>query len=125
MRLRMITTLACLLLCLTAHAGDREEITALFGRYMRVVNQHQTEGLSEVFTSRFLQREGGAQEYAQALRSTPTTPVPTYTLNIPPNFGDRVFVKLVVSGETPSDSSFIVVRQGGGWKIDGTMNADE
>ncbi len=105
--------------------ADREEITRLFQRYLQVMAQHETDQLPNVFTERFLEREGGASVFEANLNSVPKYAVPRHQVEVIRQVGNQAAAKLIITQDAPSKTFFRVRKESGGWRIDGKIDSHE
>lgn len=124
---------ALLLISSLSWASEDSEVQDLFSRYERVVSGHETHLLEEVFSKQFLKDNGGKEEFIEKVKSEPK--ISEKSLLIPSVSwkkavkGDSIFAKLkprVINKEKSkkpdSHSEFILVRESGKLKIDGTIS---
>lgn len=124
-----------LLVLNTAMASDDAEVRDLFNRYERVVSGHETHLVEEVFSEKFLKENGGKAEFIEKVKSEPklsekAMPVTSVTWKKAAQ-SENLLVKLkskvqalnkLKTKEPESHSEFIVVKENGKLKIDGTIS---
>ena len=118
------------LVSFSSFASDDSEVRDLFNRYERVVSGHETELIDEVFSARFLKDNGGKDEFADKVKSIPKSSDKSMPLTMiswkKAAKSENLMVKLKPSSKDKSvskqsENDFIVVRENGKLKIDGTV----
>lgn len=119
------------LLCSSAFASSQKEMVELFRKYDAIMLKHQVELVDDVFTEKFLKEAGGKAEFIEKVKELPKDE--NKSLSLPmvswkKGVKDDIYfanLKPLSSGKKgapeKSGSQFIVVRENGKLKIDGTM----
>lgn len=115
------------LLCTTLAWAQpkQEEIKQLFAKYEQIIEGKKDVKIHDVFTKKFVKEAGGEKALFDGWEKEKKM---SYDLNIKPsrNNKDRVYVQRVPAGsKQKSHSSFIVVREAGKWRIEGTIGDEE
>jgi hypothetical protein len=133
MRIQII--LFVTLLTSVAHAGEKE-MRHLFNKYDAIMLRHRVEHVDSVFTKAFLDAHGGREEFIAMVRELPkddskSLVAPQFTwkksteeevffatlkpLDYSHNFKSK-------TSESHSGTQFIIVKEKGKLKIDGTVS---
>jgi len=126
-----------LLLLLTgqAFAASDKEMVELFKNYDAIMLKHKVELVDQVFTEKFLKDSGGKEEFVSKVKELPKDE--SKSLGLPSvswkkGVKDEIYFANLKEkstdkkGSAPdSGSRFIVIREGGKLKIDGTMSDAE
>jgi len=117
-------------------APEDATIKELFAKYEKVVDAHQVELVDEVFTKNFLEGNGGKEEFIKKVKSEPKTK----EKSIQPSkitwkkgvMNEMYFAKVPAPAsadkkakEEAATSEFILVKENGKLKIDGTLSDAE
>lgn len=136
MQVQLITLLLGLCLSANVIASDEKEATTLFKQYSKVMDLHKTDLIDEVFTAKYIKNAGGKKELIEKIKELPIlksadiTP-PEVKVQQGVKSPDIVFAKVKEKTsqkgkkETYSHSDFILVRENGKLKIDGTISDGE
>lgn len=120
-----------------ASAADEKEIKSLFDNYSKVMDQHKVELVGDVFSEKFIKAEGGKDEFSKSVKQMPLTKyqrVSSPELKIKPGtkspniFFVKTKEKSAEKGQAKeefSHSDFVIVRENGKLKIDGTISDGE
>ena len=106
-------------------SSDEKEIQTLFLNYNKVMESHKVELVPDVFSEKFIKSEGGKVAFSKSVKSLPvkkSQPVVAPTLKIKQGSqsSNIFFVKV-----KDSHSDFVIVRENGKLKIDGTISDGE
>jgi hypothetical protein len=116
-----------------SYASEDSDVQDLFNRYERIVSGHETHLVEEVFSANFLKENGGKKEFIKKVKSEPrlaekSFPATSVTWKKAVK-GESIFAKLKPksvnnqkSKKPESHSEFIVVKENGKLKIDGTIS---
>lgn len=138
MRIQLI--LLTLLFSSLASAVSDKEVSEVFAKYDTIVREHKFNLVDEVFTKKFLKDVGGKEEFIQNIKEFPrennksnkALPIPT-KIQWKKGVRDEIFFakKIEVSNlksntgtEHKSDKSFVLKKEDGKLKIDGTISDD-
>lgn len=129
MRIQLILFL---LLAGQAFASSDKEMAELFRNYDAVMLKHKVEIIDQVFTEKFLKNSGGKNDFIEKVKELPkdeskSMGIPSvtwkkgnkdeiYFANLKPHSSDKK------KGSADSGNRFIVIREDGKLKIDGTMS---
>ncbi len=132
MRIQLILIL---LLSGQAFASSDKEMAELFKNYDAVMLKHKVELVDKVFSQKFLKDSGGKEEFIAKVKDLPkdeskSLAIPSVTwkkgnkdeiffANLKENSSDKK------KGTPDSGNRFIVIREDGKLKIDGTMSDAE
>lgn len=103
----------------------QKDVEDVFKKYEKVVHEHDTGKADEVFTTKFLEGEGGKRAFTDKVKTRPKTKSRTdYRLEVKQGHvdADMAFAKM-----TPADGSApatFVMKKGrdGKWRIEGTIS---
>ncbi len=119
----------------SAHAASDKEMADLFKNYDAVMLAHKVELIDDVFTQKFLNSAGGKKEFSEGVKELPksdakslSAPVITWKKGVKDElwFAKRKEVVDKKKGPpTESGNQFIIVKENGKLKIDGTMSDAE
>ena len=129
MRIQLIIFL---LLAGQVFASSDREMAELFMKYDSIMLKHKVELVDEVFTQKFLKESGGKSEFIEKVKELPKDQ--SKSLKLPAvswkkgvkddiffaNLKEHSTVKK--KGSADSGNRFIVIREDGKLKIDGTMS---
>ena len=119
-----------------AFSSEDAEVRDLFSRYQRVVSGHETHLVEEVFSEKFLKENGGKSEFVEKVKSEPkvadkSIPVPQITWKKALK-GESILAKLkpITTNKEKfkkieNGSEFVIVKENGKLKIDGTVGDAE
>lgn len=116
MRFQMI--LLFFFISLNTFASDDQEIKLLLSHYSEITRQHKVTLIENVFTQKFLHENGGKNEFEKKVKSQPLSKIKdsfTWKKGVKENL---YFAQL----KPNADSQFIIVKENGKWKINGTIN---
>lgn len=136
MQVQLIALLLGLCFSLSSLANDDKEAKELFKNYAKVMDQQKTDLIEDVFSEKFIKNSGGKKELIEKIKSLPlqkTKVLNTPKVEIKPGLKskDIVFAKVSESSSSKggkrgeSHSEFILVRENGKLKIDGTLSDGE
>jgi len=118
-----------LLLSLSVHSSEEKEFKLLFEKYQTLMANKKVELIEEVFSTKFLKDNGGKKELIQKIRELKIDKKrPDPKLNFRKGLMDEIyFVKLVPAGKSADSVSneFIIKKENGKFKIDGTMTDEQ
>lgn len=119
----------------SAHAASDKEMADLFKKYDAVMLSHKVELIEEVFTEKFLASAGGKKEFSEGVKELPKSDAKSLSA---PEISWKKGVKDELWLAQRKDSSdkkkgppaeggnqFIIVKENGKLKIDGTMSDAE
>lgn len=123
-----------LLFSMSAFASDESDMQELFKKYDLVMDYKKVEYIDEIFTDRFLKSSGGKEEFIEKVKDL-TTPsdkslIPKTTMSWKKGQKEGFFfatLKEVSSNKAKPSShgtQFIVIKENGKLKIDGTLSDD-
>ena len=132
MRLQLILLL---LFAFPAFAASDKEMIELFKNYDAIMLKHKVELVDQVFTEKFLKESGGKNEFVLKVKELPKDQSKSLALpSVSWKKGAKDEIYFANLKEKSSDkkgqqadsgSRFIVVRENGKLKIDGTMSDAE
>lgn len=134
--MRLQIALLTLITSALCFASPEKEVTDLFAKYDLIVKEHKFDLVDEVFTQKFLKDVGGKEEFIQNIKEFPKENEKSRALpdKIKWKKGTKdeiFFAKKVQSsnlksktGVEPSGPSFVIVKENGKLKIDGTISDD-
>lgn len=136
MRLQLI--LLTLLFSSLAGAVSDKEVSEVFAKYDTIVREHKFDLVDEVFTTKFLKDVGGKEEFIQNIKDFPRENNKSKSINLPSKiewkkgvrdeifFAKKIEVSNLKSNSSApkSDKSFILKKENGKLKIDGTISDD-
>lgn len=135
MQVQLITLLLSLCFSLTVLADDESEVKDLFKSYAQVMDQHKTDLIEDVFTEKFITGAGGKKELEMKIKELPLRKSNSVNASVKIKQGvkdkDIIFAKLKEATqlkgnkESYSHSDFIIKRENGKLKIDGTISDGE
>jgi hypothetical protein len=116
-----------------AFASSDKEMAELFMNYDAVMLKHKVELVDDVFTEKFLKQNGGKKEFIEAVKELPKSESKSLSLpKVSWKKGVKDEMYFASLQEISSDkkkaapkksgSQFIVVRENGRLKIDGTLS---
>ena len=115
-----------------AFGVDDRSMGELFQKYESVMDQKKIELIDEVFTKKFIKESGGKKELISKIKSLPETLTqPQTTMSWKKGLkGEVYFAKLKEntknkSAASSSEAEFIVIKENGKLKIDGTISDGE
>ncbi len=126
MRIQLILILS--LFSLSAFAVDDKSMQELFSKYDSLMDQKKVDLIDEVFTQKFIRDSGGKQELTDKIKelATPPSPIKTKMSWSKGQKGEIYLAKVKeISSNKKKDSheaEFIVIKEDGKLKIDGTMS---
>jgi hypothetical protein len=126
MRIQLIILLS--LFSLSAFAVDDKSMQDLFSKYDSVMDQKKVDLIDDVFTQKFIRDSGGKQELTDKIKELTTPPSPSKTkMSWKKGQKGEVYLAKVkeISANKMKDShesEFIVIKEDGKLKIDGTMS---
>lgn len=129
MRIQLI--LVSLLISLTAFGSDDKSMKELFAKYDQVMDQKKVEFIDEIFSQKFIKSSGGKEELISKIKELPTknekVAPAAPSLSWRRGAKNEIFfakVKEASSDKSKKDdhgSEFIVIKEDGKLKIDGTL----
>jgi hypothetical protein len=135
MRLQLI--LLALFTCFSCVASSPDkEMNNLFFNYDAVMKDHKFDLIDEVFTKKFLEEVGGKEEFIQTIKEYPKDNNKSNSfqkLSFKKGSRDEMYFakreeagteKSRVSSANKSSSSFVIKKENGKLKIDGTISDD-
>jgi hypothetical protein len=115
-----------------AFGVDDRSMGELFQKYESVMDQKKIELIDEVFTKKFIKESGGKKELISKIKSLPETLTqPQTTMSWKKGLkGEVYFAKLKENNNnkgatSSSEAEFIVIKENGKLKIDGTISDGE
>jgi hypothetical protein len=117
--MRFQLTLVLLLAAFSSMASDDQNIKELFKKYEQIVNEKKTELVEEVFTKKFLKENGGKDAFVSKLKKS-SVKKSNLLDQMTWNKGnrDQMFLAKLKTGT----SEFIIIKEDGKLKIDGTLS---
>jgi hypothetical protein len=132
MRIQLVILSA--LLSVSTFASDESEMKSLFAKYDQVMSS-KTDQVEDVFTKKFLEENEGKEGFIKKVKSLAKPKLKSVTPPGDVSFkkglkNDLYFAKYteksnIKSQETHGGSQFIVIREEGKLKIDGTISDGE
>lgn len=134
MRLQII--FITLLLSGFSFASSEKDMAELFQKYDAIVKEHKFELVDEIFTKKFLKDVGGKDEFITNIKEFPRenkkSSLSSRVQWKKGSKGEMFFAKKVQTSnlksktgiEPKNDTSFIIVKENGKLKIDGTISDD-
>lgn len=127
--MRILLILCSLMISVNIHATDDKSMQELFKKYDAVMDDKKTDLIDEVFTKKFIEDSGGKKELIEKIGDLPKQLVAPKTEMSwkKGNKGNDTYLAKVkeVSPDKKKDSheaEFIVVKEDGKLKIDGTLS---
>lgn len=126
-----------ILLFLSANtfAASDKEMAQLFRKYDSVMLNHKVELIDEVFTQKFLESAGGKKEFSEGVKELPksnlkslSAPIITWKKGLKDEIWLAKRKEITDKKKGPpveSGNQFIIVKENGKLKIDGTMSDAE
>ena len=113
-----------------ASASDEKAIKELLINYDKVMTEHKTELVDEVFTKKFLSESGGKEEFIDKIKELPKVKKKSKIKRILESWkkskiGNMLVAKVKKDVSTKSSSNFVIIEEDGKLKIDGTISDDE
>ncbi len=113
-----------------ASASDEKAIKELLINYDKVMTEHKTELVEEVFTKKFLSESGGKEEFIEKIKELPKVKKKSKIKRILESWkkskiGNMLVAKVKKDVSTKSSSNFVIIEEDGKLKIDGTISDDE
>jgi hypothetical protein len=113
-----------------ASASDEKAIKELLINYDKVMTEHKTELVDEVFTKKFLSESGGKEEFIEKIKELPKVKKKSKIKRILESWkkskiGNMLVAKVKKDVSTKSSSNFVIIEEDGKLKIDGTISDDE
>lgn len=111
------------LLCTTLAWAQpqQDEMKKLFEKYDQIIDGKKDVKVSDVFTKKFVAEAGGEKSLLEGWEKTKNV---VYDLSIKPSRSnkDLAYIQRVPAGsKQKAHSSFIVVKEQGEWRIEGTI----
>jgi hypothetical protein len=129
--MRIFISLLCTLLIQPLWASDEPLMRELFKKYDLIMNQKKVEFIDEVFTQKFIKDSGGKKELSDKILELPLRPQKSLAIG-GVSFkkgvkGDLYFARRKSSTSekslsSESSSEFIIIKENGDFKIDGTIS---
>lgn len=116
---------------LSLHASDDKSMKELFVKYDKIMKQHSVELVDEVFTKKFLDENGGKEEFISKVKELPKVKERKGLGKILRSWKKSKVAKMFFANiadkeskpdEPSRESQFIVVEENGVLKIDGTVS---
>lgn len=128
--MRILLILCSLVISVSVHAVDDKSMQELFKKYDSLMDDKKIELIDEVFTKKFIEESGGKKELIEKIGDLPKQLVPPKTQMSwkKGNKGNNVYLAKVkeISNQKKKDDNheaeFIVVKEDGKLKIDGTLS---
>lgn len=129
MRIQLIA-LMCIF-SFSVHASDDKSMKELFAKYDQIMDEHKVELVDEVFTQKFLENNGGKEEFIAKVKELPKVKKRKGLRSLLQKWkkskvGRIFFAKVkdadVKPGKSPHESEFVVIEVDGKLKIDGTLS---
>jgi hypothetical protein len=125
------------LLSLSVHGFEDKDMKDLFHKYNKVMSQHQVELVDEVFTQKFLNENGGKEEFIAKVKELPKEKSKKGLRGLLQSWKKSkvkglFFAKVKDQSQNKDkiklsdhESQFIVVEENGKLKIDGSVSDGE
>jgi len=123
--MRFLLIMLTLLATSTLQAESDKAMRELFTKYDLVMKSHKTESVDEIFTTKFLKASGGKEEFIEKVKELPKDEKKSLRPTITWKKGvkdDLYYVDIKDSSTTHQRSRFIVIKEAGKLKIDGTLS---
>lgn len=110
----------------SAFAVDDKSVNELFKKYDLVMDEHRVELIDEVFSQKFLQANGGKEDFISKVKSLPKDKnAPKMKISWRKGAKDNIFLARATSSDksrkVPDSPEFIIIIEDGKLKIDGTL----
>ena len=120
MRIQLILTL--LILSFQAFASSDKEMKELFKKYDLVMDQRKVELIDEVFSKKFLDSSGGKNEFISKVKTLPLEKTIERKITWRKGVKNDIFYAKQIDPKTKtSESEFVIVKENGKLKIQGTI----
>ena len=128
MRIQLIFFLC--LFSIGVHASEDKEMKELFNNYEKVMSHHKVELVDDVFTKKFIKDNGGKEEFAEKVKELPKVKEKKSLRSLLKNWwksktANMFFAKIKDEEKKSHGSSFVIIREDGKLKIDGTVSDGE
>jgi hypothetical protein len=127
--MRIQLMLFLLLFSLPTHSSEEKEIEFLFEKYQSIMTNKKINLIEDVFSTKFLKDNGGKKELIEKIKELKVDKKqPRPKLGLRKGLMDEIyFIKLVPAGKSESSVSneFIIKKENGKFKIDGTMTDEQ
>lgn len=129
MRIQLIALLC--IFSFSVHASDDKSMKELFAKYDQIMDEHKVELVDEVFTQKFLESNGGKEEFIAKVKEIPKVKKRKGLRSLLQKWkkskvGRIFFAKVkdteVKPGKSPHEAEFVVIEVDGKLKIDGTLS---
>jgi len=129
MRIQLIALLC--IFSFSLHASDDKSMKELFAKYDQIMDEHKVELVDEVFTQKFLEHNGGKEEFIAKVKELPKVKKRKGMRSLLQKWkkskvGRIFFTKVkdsnVKPGKPSHESEFVVIEVDGKLKIDGTLS---
>lgn len=104
---------------------EESEVKELFKKYDLVMKERKTEYIEEVFSQKFLKQNGGKEGFAEKLKELPFEKSNPPKLKWKKGNKDDIYLVKFKNGKDHSHSQFILIKEDGKIKIDGTISDSE
>lgn len=133
--MRLQLAILLLILSLPALAVSDKEINALFMKYDLIMDAHKVELVDEVFTKKFITESGGKKEFISKVKELPKQDQKSLApaqMSWKKGTQDEIYFAKRIDPNTSkskeitptSGTQFILVKEKGKLKIDGTIGDD-
>jgi hypothetical protein len=132
MRIQLIFFLS--LFSIGIQASDDKEMKELFKNYEQVMRHHKVELVDDVFTKKFIKDNGGKEEFVEKVKELPKLKEKKNLRSLLKSWwksktGNMLFAKIKHEDKKDEEkshgSSFVIMREEGKLKIDGTVSDGE
>ena len=127
--MRIQLMLILLLFSLPTYSSEEKEIKFLFEKYQSIMTNKKINLVEDVFSTKFLKDNGGKKELIEKIKELKVDKKqPRPKLSLRKGLMDEIyFIKLVPAGKSESTVSneFIIKKENGKFKIDGTMTDEQ
>lgn len=107
-------------------ASSDKEMNELFKKYDQVMDQKKVDLVDEIFSKKFLESSGGKQEFIKKVKTLPTEKSIERKLTWRKGLKSEMFyAKQLDPKKNESSSEFIIVKENGKLKIQGTIGDAE
>lgn len=129
--MRVQLVLLLLLLSSSVFASSQKEMNELFRKYDSIMLKHKVELVDEVFTEKFLKDSGGKAEFIEKVKELPkdenkslSLPMVSWKKGVKDEIFFATLKPLTTDKKKTAEKGgvqFIVIRENGKLKIDGTL----
>lgn len=104
---------------------EDSEVKELFKKYDLIMKERKSEYIEEVFSQKFLKQNGGKESFAEKLKELPLEKSSPPRVKWKKGQKDDIYLARLKEGKEDSHSQFILIKENGKIKIDGTISDGE